>query len=200
MNTFFLILFLVIWGIFHSFLASMPVKKFIQNKIRRSVSRFYRLLYNVFAVISFLPIIGLSIILPDTQLYSIQNPWVYFLLAIQFLSLAIITIGLKQTGILDFLGLIGLMGSEEHFPKGLCMNGLYKFVRHPLYSAGLLFMWCSPIMTTNSFIISFCLTIYIVIGAKIEERKLVAEFGEIYEDYRLNVPMLIPSIRWNKME
>lgn len=200
MNTFLLILFLLIWGLFHSFLASMPVKRFIQNTFRRSVSRFYRLLYNIFALISFLPIVGLAMILPDTLLYSIQSPWVYFLLAIQFLSLAILTLGLIQTGILEFLGLKGLMGGEEHFPKGLCMNGLYKFVRHPLYSAGLLFMWCSPIMTTNSFFISFCLTIYIVIGAKLEERKLVAEFGEIYEDYRLNVPMFIPRIRWNKME
>ena len=36
------------------------------------------------------------------------------------------------------------------------------------------------------------LTIYIIIGTVLEERKLVLEFGDTYIRYQREVPMLIP--------
>ena len=35
-------------------------------------------------------------------------------------------------------------------------------------------------------------TVYIIIGTKLEEKKLVLEFGETYIKYQTEVPMLIP--------
>ena len=37
-------------------------------------------------------------------------------------------------------------------------------------------------------------TAYIVIGVRLEERDLVAEFGATYEQYRQRVPMLMPRV------
>jgi protein-S-isoprenylcysteine O-methyltransferase Ste14 len=37
------------------------------------------------------------------------------------------------------------------------------------------------------------LTIYLVVGAILEERKLVAEFGEAYREYQGKVPMFVPA-------
>jgi protein-S-isoprenylcysteine O-methyltransferase Ste14 len=39
------------------------------------------------------------------------------------------------------------------------------------------------------------LTVYILIGALFEERKLLREFGEAYAEYRRRTPMLIPWFR-----
>jgi len=36
--------------------------------------------------------------------------------------------------------------------------------------------------------------VWIVIGTVLEERDLVAEFGESYREYQSAVPMLVPSI------
>ena len=71
-------------------------------------------------------------------------------------------------------------------------TGLYRYVRHPLYSAGLVFIWLTPEMSLNFLVLYISLTIYIVIGAYFEERKLIREFGKSYEDYQVKTPMLVP--------
>ena len=182
LNSFLLIALLFIWGIMHSIMASLPIKSFIKNKVGELASRYYRLVYNIFAVVSFLPILGFMLFLRDDQLYAIPKPWVFITLIVQVLSLAILTIGLKQTGAMEFLGLHVFVSEKELIPQSLNKSGLYKYVRHPLYSAGLVFLWCSPVMTANFLVVSICLSIYIVIGAIFEERKLVIEHGDNYRD------------------
>jgi len=68
------------------------------------------------------------------------------------------------------------------------LTGLYRWVRHPLYTAGLLFIWLIPVMTANLLALNIGLTIYLITGALFEERKLVREFGEAYIEYRKVTP------------
>jgi len=68
-------------------------------------------------------------------------------------------------------------------------------VRHPLYTAGLIFIWLLTEMTVNRLALNIGLSLYLVIGALYEERKLVLEFGQAYQEYRERTPMLIP---WRK--
>ena len=77
-------------------------------------------------------------------------------------------------------------------PPQLVLTGLYRWMRHPIYTAGLLFIWLMPVMTANLLALNIGLTIYFIIGALFEERKLVREFGEEYLQYRKVTPMLIP--------
>jgi protein-S-isoprenylcysteine O-methyltransferase Ste14 len=67
-------------------------------------------------------------------------------------------------------------------------------VRHPLYTAGLVFIWLAPVMTWNSLVFNLGLSLYLVIGALFEERKLVHQYGQAYLDYKSRTPMLIPGI------
>jgi methanethiol S-methyltransferase len=76
--------------------------------------------------------------------------------------------------------------------------GLYKLVRHPLYTCGLILVWLPPVMTWNLLAFAIGATVYILIGAYFEERKLVAEFGQAYLDYRKRTPMLIPGLHLHK--
>ncbi|MFH2038265.1 MAG: isoprenylcysteine carboxylmethyltransferase family protein [Chloroflexota bacterium] len=189
---------LFLWSIIHSVMASLWIKDFIRRRLGERVFRYYRMFYNIFAGLSLLPIVGLMFILGDHQLYSILKPWVVFFLFVQFLSLMALMVGLKQTGALEFLGLNAFIGKDETGSQKFSTRGLYGIVRHPLYSAGLVFLWFSPVMTRNSLLVSICLSIYLFVGALIEERKLIIEYGDIYREYRKMVPMMIPGIKWNK--
>lgn len=120
------------------------------------------------------------------------------MLAGQGISVLLLIVAVLQTDTLSFVGLRQVFSDEK---KGkLVTSGLYRFVRHPLYTFGLLILWLSPSMTINSLIVYILLTIYILLGAYFEERKLLREFGQAYADYKLSTPMLIPGMifGWNK--
>ena len=73
--------------------------------------------------------------------------------------------------------------------------GPYRLVRHPLYVGWLFAFWMTPLMTSAHLLFSIATTAYILIAIQLEERDLVREHGETYEDYRRSVPMLVPSMR-----
>ena len=79
-------------------------------------------------------------------------------------------------------------------PTRLTTDGLYRHVRHPLYSAGFVFLWLTPVMTSTLLALFACLSLYLYIGSVFEEQRLVAEFGPAYQDYRRRVPRLVPRL------
>jgi len=77
---------------------------------------------------------------------------------------------------------------------------LYKVVRHPIMLGVLIGMWAIPHMTVGHLTFALAMTIYIVIGVKMEERDLIANHGERYIKYKEQVPGLIPSLRKKGLE
>jgi len=155
--------------------------------------RGYRLFYNIFSLLSFLPILWPVATLPDALLYSVPAPISYAMILGQGVGAVLLILGVLQTDTLYFVSLRQLIEQEK--PAKFVTGGLYRLVRHPLYTAGLLFLWLSPQVTVNSFTLYAAVTIYILIGAYFEERKLLREFGEAYADYRSRTPMLIPWLK-----
>jgi protein-S-isoprenylcysteine O-methyltransferase Ste14 len=117
---------------------------------------------------------------------------VYLTGGLQGLSVALLVYSLLQTGALQFIGLPQALGMTVR--EKLNTGGLYRFVRHPLYTFSLLFLWLSPVMTRNMLLLYAALTFYIFVGALLEERKLLQTFGETYRQYREKTPFIIPFI------
>jgi len=188
-----LILSIALWGFVHSLVASFGFKDFLHRTLGDGFMKFYRLLYNIFAVVSIAPVLYLSAVLPDRELYRIPAPWSYLMLAGQGISALFLLVAVVQTDVFSFAGLRQLV--EEEKTGKLVTGGLYRIVRHPLYTFSLLMLWFSTTVTVNSFIIYVSFTVYILIGIFFEERKLLREFGQEYASYRSVTPMLIPGLK-----
>jgi len=190
MSIFILLLALAIWGVVHSFLASHFAKDLFRLKM--GSMDFYRLAYNIFAAISFLPILYWMATLPDKLLYQVPSPWNWVMFGGQLISVILLGIAFLQTDSLSFVGLRQLFEKEES--GALVVHGFYKVVRHPLYTFSLLFLWLTPTASQNSLTVYIGSTFYILIGVLFEERKLLREFGKTYADYKKSTPMLIPGL------
>ncbi len=84
-----------------------------------------------------------------------------------------------------------LLGLDE-LPKEFRTPLLYRHVRHPIYLGFLLSFWAAPTMTVGHLVFSLATTGYILIGLRLEERDLIAQFGDRYRRYRAEVAALIP--------
>ncbi len=66
------------------------------------------------------------------------------------------------------------------------------WVRHPLYACILVLFWTNVDLTADLFLLSALWSAWIWVGAMLEERDLVAEFGDAYRAYQRQVPMFFP--------
>jgi protein-S-isoprenylcysteine O-methyltransferase Ste14 len=193
-----ILLAILIYGFVHSLLASLRLKAIARHWFGPVANRWFRLFYNLVAGLTLLPIVLLPVVMVDKPLYSIRSPWIILTGILQVVALVILGVGVAQTGLLSFLGVQQLFGVVEEKPSKLVVDGLYRYVRHPLYTAGLVIIWLMPVMTCNLLALNIGLTLYILIGAVFEERKLLREYGEVYADYQKHTPMLIPGLRFKK--
>ncbi len=188
----FILLATLAYGLLHSVLASLRVKALARRLFGPAADHWYRLAYNLLAVVTLIPVLGLLAASPDRPLYRFAQPWRTLALFGQGFAVLLAAYSLLKTDLGDFLGLRRALGLPMPENPALVVDGLYRWVRHPLYTASLLFLWLSPVMTVNRLAFYAALTVYIVIGAWLEERKLLVEFGDTYAAYRRRVPMLFP--------
>jgi protein-S-isoprenylcysteine O-methyltransferase Ste14 len=77
-------------------------------------------------------------------------------------------------------------------PPRLAVKGPYRWVRHPFYFLVIVLLWASPVVSKDRLLLNVLFTIWIVLGARWEERDLTATFGDDYRLHQREVPMLIP--------
>lgn len=100
-----------------------------------------------------------------------------------------------------FINHFELFGLEQVFVnlKGKALTygefktpGLYQFVRHPIYFGFTVAFWATPIMTVAHLLFAVGTLAYMIIGIALEEKDLVASFGDSYQKYQSRVSMLTP--------
>jgi protein-S-isoprenylcysteine O-methyltransferase Ste14 len=70
----------------------------------------------------------------------------------------------------------------------------YKYVRHPLYIGWFIAFWATPTMTGAHLLFAVMTSAYMLMAIRWEEKDLIMVHGAKYENYRQNVPKLIPSL------
>jgi protein-S-isoprenylcysteine O-methyltransferase Ste14 len=193
LNHWLLVFLWTLYGLIHSFLAAAKVKLFFE-KVTGKFFRYYRLAYTMLATVTLLLVLYFQ--------YSFTSPSLIKAMAIQYISLVIFVFPgliIMMISIIKYFKLLsGVRTLYEAKPSmELKRDGIHKYVRHPLYLGTLLFIWglffIFPML--NNLIAVVILTGYILIGIRLEEKKLIIEFGNLYAHYISRVPMLVPGLK-----
>jgi protein-S-isoprenylcysteine O-methyltransferase Ste14 len=101
-----------------------------------------------------------------------------------------------------WFGIVGVKAvtlkvAETHRPEKIITTGIYSRIRHPQYFGALLAHIGFSFLLSSYFsiLITPLIALIIYILSWKEEKELLKEFGEEYEVYKKNVPMLFPKIR-----
>jgi protein-S-isoprenylcysteine O-methyltransferase Ste14 len=128
----------------------------------------------------------------------VQVPYPELAVAVQVLSFAGIVIVLVATFLINHFELFGLQQVYNNLAGSQMPEvrfktpGLYKQVRHPIYLGFIIAFWAAPVMTVGHLLFAIVTTAYIMVGIMLEERDLIAQFGDDYRRYRARVSMLVP--------
>jgi protein-S-isoprenylcysteine O-methyltransferase Ste14 len=189
----------ILWCAVHSTLVSITVTDYLKPRLGNHF-RFYRLFYNGFAIATLIPVAIFS--------YGVQSEpvfvWHGYLRILQvFLFLIAIYLffaGITHYDPLQFMGIRQLKqtSTTEGMTKTGALNatGILGMIRHPWYVGAIAFIWARQ-LDLSAIIVNIILTAHLIIGTYLEERKLVAEFGDEYRAYQKVVPMFIPY-KWLK--
>jgi protein-S-isoprenylcysteine O-methyltransferase Ste14 len=126
---------------------------------------------------------------------AFPGPLQWLLRAISLLAIAGSLWGIRALRTFDAFGreaIASCLRGEQQGPPSFVVRGPYVWVRHPLYFFTLVLIWFTPNLTADRFLFNLLWTAWIVVGSYLEERDLVAEFGERYRHYQRTVPMLLP--------
>lgn len=178
----------IFFAAIHSFLAAPGVKSRLQ-KLMKSPLAGYRLVYNLVSLLLF----GWVMLAWQSTavIYLLPGVWSLVFYGFQALVLLAAFLCLRQTGLAAFLGTEPC--GEERLPR-LQTSGCYGVVRHPLYLLAMLFYLLNPVMTSRWLVLTLLSAIYFLVGALLEERRLLRTFGHAYHAYQQQVPFLLPRL------
>lgn len=178
----------IVYFFIHSFLASNVVKLYVEKRIP-SLFTYYRISYNLIAIAGLIPLLYGSIFLPDPPLFA--STWLAPLgVCLLLLGLVFLYLAFKAFDGAEFLGL------KQEKKSELVFSGMYQYVRHPLYFATvILILGLFLLVPTQKMLLVLLISYgYILIGYRLEERKLIQVFGEEYITYQKKVKAIIPLL------
>lgn len=182
------------FGVGHSALADRRLKRPLQ----RFVGSGYRIAYNIVAVAHFAAIyfLGRFLLASNGLSFSFPQFWQPISFAMQVSGIGIIVVALSHYDLGRFAGTTQIRRREtdvdgEAAAERLHISGLHRWVRHPLYLGVFLVLW-SRVTDEFGLATAVWASIYLIVGAKLEEGRLVDIYGDAYAAYRQRVPMFFP--------
>lgn len=182
----------VSFGLAHSWLAGPAAER----RFKPLFGAWWRIAYNVISTVHFLLVMAIGgWLLPAAQPLPLPDWGPYALGAVGVLGAVLLVWFATYYDGMRLLGLTQLKGAHEGHPESdeepLHRSGPHRYIRHPLYSAGILLFW-GLAFTEAGLATAIWATLYFWLGSRHEERKLTRLFGEDYQRYRNTVPALIP--------
>ena len=179
----------------HSYLISIGFTNLL-NRILKKYYAFYRLFYVLISLFLLIPLINYTaqldnevIIIYGASLDIVRNILIYSSLLMFFWAFFVDYDSLSFFGVRQILnfGRAKITDTSDEIKR----SGLLGIIRHPMYFALIIYIWCQTLRISD-IVVNTVLTVYIIIGTWLEEKKLILEFGERYIKYQKEVPMLIP--------
>ena len=184
----------VVWCFLHSLLISRSVTKMMQDILGPKYG-YYRLAYNIFSFVSLLPVIYYHFRLDEKIIFAWPWPWSLLKIGLYVAAFLLFYGGYRVYDMRHMLGLRQIRTmrhATEPAEVAFTTRGILAYVRHPWYTGAILLIWAFGDITDVSLVVKIVLTVYVVTGTVLEEKKLIQEFGQPYIDYCRRVPMLIP--------
>jgi protein-S-isoprenylcysteine O-methyltransferase Ste14 len=185
----------IAYCLLHSFLVSISFTNLL-TRLFKNYYAFYRIFFVSFSVALLIPLIRYTDQFDSNIIITYNPPWniLRYILLLGSLSMFSWAFFIDYDS-LSFFGIRQILnfGREKKInpSEDLKKSGLLGMVRHPMYFALIVYLWCQT-FTLTGIIVNIVLTIYIIIGTILEEKKLVLEFGDAYVKYQQEVSMLIP--------
>jgi len=183
-------LYFLFFAVFHSILA-MDHAKNMAEKLMGNGYRYYRFIYSVISFPLIIPafIVWASSTKSSLLVYAIPDNLYPFVILVRLCAIGMFGYAALQTDVLEFIGI------KRDKKKSLITRGSYAIVRHPLYLAGILILITKMRMTQIDLLAVLLISGYSVIGAFIEEKRLLSVYGEEFRQYKQQVSMFIP-VKW----
>ena len=178
--------------IVHSLLASLTVKRWVAAH-KPGFMPAYRLAFNVIAVALLVPIVWLTALQAWPVLWQWHGIGSWLAGVLKGLALLGFIWSLKYYDLQEFFGfkqwrMHQLIPEDQ---ESFRLSPLHRFVRHPWYFFALVLLWTQD-MNVGKLITSGMATLYLMIGSRMEEKKLLVYHGERYRRYMERVPGLFP--------
>jgi protein-S-isoprenylcysteine O-methyltransferase Ste14 len=185
------------WGALHSGMISIAAHRWVERRARW-LAAYYRIAFNAVSIAAIIPVIAYELSPRGRPVFGWPGAWVIGKYAMWLAAATLFVLGAMQYDLLRVAGLRQVLekGSADSSSicRGLCKDGVLGFVRHPWYAAAILILWARN-LDSVWLVTSSVLTVYVIVGTILEERKLVLEFGDEYRLYQREVSMLFPA-RW----
>ena len=185
-----------VWCSLHSLLIALPVTNYLKAKLGIKY-RFYRLFYNLFALATLIPVILYEESLKTQVIFRWDGLLWIFRFVLITIALLLFVSGAMKFDMLHFFGIRQIQSGKSYSAlsktNDIDTSGILSLIRHPWYSATIILVWAgSRELYVSTFIVNIILTIYVMIGTVLEERKLIVEYGDRYRGYQKKVSMLFP--------
>lgn len=177
----------LIFAVFHSWTATQGLKQWFYNKGMQTHE--YRLLYSVVGIITTALWLWAIYQLADAPLYQVDGFMVYILYATQIVGLMVAMAAFIPIDGAVFLGLKKAEQSNDPF----IVQGVFKYVRHPMYAGFMLVLLAKPEQTEVGLHFALAVSLYFIMGSKLEEKRMLAEHPD-YADYQRKVGAFIPKL------
>lgn len=177
----------------HSILASRKTKEWVKGT-SSVIHENYRILYNIISIIG---LVLLMLLTFQNPVLLFKAPYISSFIGFSFAGIGtfVLLVALMTFDLKEFIGIAPRKDVPAENGK-LIITGIYQYVRHPLYTGVILQVLGVFVLFPyiKVLIASVILIVYILIGSKLEEVKLIDEFGEEYISYKKKVKGLIPYI------
>jgi len=174
----------------HSLFAATTVKRRVAAALPQLAGH-YRLAFNLVSLLLLLPLAALIEAGDGAPLWHWQGSAAHVALALRVAAVLAFVASLRSYDLSVFLGWRQLRPPGQGDGEALRISDMHRFVRHPWYFLLLVLLWTGE-MSAPMLESALLITGYLVVGAWLEERKLLGEYGTAYAEYRASVGGLLP--------